>query len=1058
MTILSQIGLKLTAEGGEQVNRELALVSRGTKETAKSSDVLGDALSRVRGLFIGFSVAATVREFFQAADAMTAVNARLKLATTSTQEYAQAQADVYRISQGQSASLRETADLYARLADPIRKLGGSSKEVAGITEALAASLRISGTTGAAAAGAITQFAQAMASGALRGDEFNSVNEAAPRLMQALEAALGKTRGQLRGMAEDGKLTADVVGNALLSELGRLKAESATLPDTVGTAFQRLQNDLGMFASQVDTAAGASSSLASVLVGVSGLVNQLGVSFSSAGTSTRAAASDLDLAALAITAVGRVLETVTVLGANVAFVLKGVGLELGGLAAQAAALVRGDFAQVGEIHRQMQADADANRKAIDAFSTSVLGSTERVLQQRDALRAGTVSASENTAEMAKLARQSGITADAKLKQAQATKTEAELEKEAAKAKRDSAKAEKDRADAAVSAAALRNQIAEDAIAADEKSRQATEAQIKTAREYLEKLEFETKALSMTSAERAVSTAMRELERQGIEKGTLAYDAYIEKIREAVLTKDQVQTTVDNAKKQADDLEKLNDQIGQSLANALMDGGKSAWEYIKGLFRSQVLSPVIQAVLAPVTGAATNIIGGLTGALTGGGGGLGGAISSIGGLSSLASATGVFGAGLSAGLGGLLGGFSGIGAALSGSASLIGGGSLAAGLGLGVGVLGPLALLAGPVLSSLFGRKLKDFGIEGELSTEGIDGNNFRFFKGGLFSSNKTKRTDLDPAVDAAFDSGLTAASATVRAYADILGLPVQAIAGYSEQIKISFKGLSEDEIREKIAQTITSFQDNLATVYSKALEQYARAGESANQTLQRLAQLEVFAQNINSFGGVFSRIATLGIDARESLIALAGGVDALLSKTQDFVRLYYSEQEQAAIAARQVLDNLWAAAPFQVSLSGLTTTAQYRELLESQDLNAEEGRQRFNALLSNASAFAQVAQYLQANGGNIGRLAASAPADAVLDTLFNGQAATQEPLQIGFDQVTAGIAQGNSDVVTAIGRLREEVIGLRGDTGLVISNTAATTRQLSAWDDGGFLATTQGEGA
>lgn len=1017
MAIVSKIGLKLTAEGGQQVQRELQLVDKSAENAGKSSDTLGSAFGRLKGLFAGFTAAVLVRDFVQTADAMTQVNARLKLATTSTEEYAQAQRDVTRISQSQGSALRETADLYARLSDPIRKLGGSSREVAGITEALAASLRISGTTGAAAAGAITQFSQAMASGALRGDEFNSVNEAAPRLMQALEAALGKTRGELRQMAEQGKLTADVVGNALIGQLSALKTESQSLPETVGTAFQKLQNELSLFVAEADAASGATSTLATGITFVADLVGQFSTALKGAGATTRETSADFGLLDVALFSVGKVIETVALVGSDVAFVMRGIGTEIGGLAAQAAALVRGDFSQIGEIHRLMKADSEANRKELDAFQKSISGATDRVVAQRQALQQSTLSASENTAEMNKLARQSGITADTLLRQTGAAKGGAEATK------------------AAAAAAKAAEQQAKAQAEAEKRLEKALSAKSAVTQESVKALNFYSDALpdvlALTQAEiDLINSAAGEYER------------------------------ITAARAKADELKAINQQIGQSLSDALMDGGKSAWEYLKGLFRSQVLSPVIQAVLAPVTGAATNIIGGLTGALTGGGGGggLGGAISSIGGLSSLASATGVFGAGLSAGLGGLLGGFSGIGAALSGSASLIGGGSLAAGLGLAAGVLGPLALLAGPVLSSLFGRKLKDFGIEGELSTEGIDGNNFRFFKGGLFSSNKTKRTDLDPAVDAAFDSGLTAASATVRAYADILGLPVQAIAGYSEQIKISFKGLSEDEIREKIAQTITSFQDNLATVYSKALEQYARAGESANQTLQRLAQLEVFAQNINSFGGVFSRIATLGIDARESLIALAGGVDALLSKTQDFVRLYYSEQEQAAIAARQVLDNLWAAAPFQVSLSGLTTTAQYRELLESQDLNAEEGRQRFNALLSNASAFAQVAQYLQANGGNIGRLAASAPADAVLDTLFNGQAATQEPLQIGFDQVTAGIAQGNSDVVTAIERLREEVIGLRGDTGLVISNTAATTRQLSAWDDGGFLATTQGEGA
>jgi tape measure domain-containing protein len=1030
MAIISNIGLKLTAEGGEQVQRELRLVDNSADKTAKSTDVLGDAFGRLRGLFLGFSAAVLAREFVQTADAMTAVNARLKLATTSTEEYARAQQDVYRISQAQGSSLRETADLYARLADPIRKLGGSSKEVAAITESLAASLRISGTTGAAAAGAITQFAQAMASGALRGDEFNSVNEAAPRLMQALEASLGKTRGELRGMAEDGKLTADVVGNALIGQLSALQAESATLPETVGVAFQKLQNELGLFVAGANDATGATSGLAQLISGAAMLVREFSGALTTSSASTRDLTSQSNLLVLTLASLGRVMETVVVLGANVGYVFSTIAKQVE-VTARARDLFRqGDWEGGMAVWRSWSAEADAARARIDAFSDAVVGSTDRVLAQREALKAGTVTASENVAEMSRLARQAGLTSDALKSGAVSAKEQAAQQKAAAKAAGEQADAEA----RLLKAFSAKNSVTESAVALVDK-------QLSSGTKLLELGQREIDAID------AAATARDK-----------AFDGYRQYYQSRV---DGEALVVDAAEESAQRITKLNDQIGQSLANALMDGGKSAWEYIVGLFRSQVLSPVIQAVISPITGGLSSAISGAIGSFGGVQGAASGGSGLLGSASSLLSAggalggLGVFGASVGAGFSGLLSG--GLGAALSGSASLLGAGNLAAGLGLGLGALGPIALAVGVLGPKLFGRKLKDFGIEGQLSTEGIDGNAYRYYKGGLFRSNKTKRSELDPGIDSAFDAGLAAATATVQSYVSTLGLPVQALAGYSEQIKLSFKGLSEDEIRQLISDTVADFQANLASVYSQAVSEYARAGETALQTLQRLSALEQLSAALNDYGGAFSRIATLSIDARESLVSLAGGIETLLGKTQEFVRLYYSEQEQAALAARQVSARLSDAG---VNVAGLSSTAEYRALLEGQDLNSEQGRVQFAALLDSAGAFAQLAQFLQANGGTLSSLAQSAPANEVLQTLFDAQAQTQEPLQIGLDNVSATVAQGSGEVVGAIDRMRQELseqlIGLRSETGVVISNTAAAARQLSAWDDGGYVLT-QSEG-
>lgn len=401
-----------------------------------SADRIGSLARGLRntlgGVFGGLSVAYLVREFVQIADAMAGVDSRLKLATRSSAEYETAQRDVYRISQANMAPLRETATLYARLADPIRKLGGDASTTATITESFAAALRVSGASSEEASSATLQFAQAMASGALRGEEFNAVNEAAPRVMQALEASLGKSRGELRKMAEQGELTADVVGNALVKQFVTLTAEAASMPVTVSGAMTQLKNDVGAFVSTIDGATGATGGLAGMISGVAGLLREFAVAFSLVGSGARTASADIDLVGIALAAVGRVIEASILLNSDFVYVFRSIGIEIGGLAAQAAALVRGDFAQVGEIHRLMKEDAAANRAEHDRFQQSVAGATDRMLAQRDAMRRSTLSTSENTAELSKLMRQSQGAATVLRAQTSATQAGSAAQQAAARA--------------------------------------------------------------------------------------------------------------------------------------------------------------------------------------------------------------------------------------------------------------------------------------------------------------------------------------------------------------------------------------------------------------------------------------------------------------------------------------------------------------------------------------------------------------------------------------------------------------------------------------------------
>lgn len=191
----------------------------------------------------GVSALALARQFLSLADASKQMDSQLKLATKTFGTLGQAQADVDRLAADTRSGLVETTALYGNLLRATQTLGGTQEQAARATETFSKALKIGGADTQSAASATLQFGQALASGVLRGDEFNSIAEASPRILQLLADALGKPRSELRALAEDGKLTSDLLFRALTDRrfTAGIDEEFQTLPITFGDAMQQVQN-------------------------------------------------------------------------------------------------------------------------------------------------------------------------------------------------------------------------------------------------------------------------------------------------------------------------------------------------------------------------------------------------------------------------------------------------------------------------------------------------------------------------------------------------------------------------------------------------------------------------------------------------------------------------------------------------------------------------------------------------------------------------------------------------------------------------------------------------
>ena len=240
-------------------------------KTRAGVESISTQLALVKTQLIGAFGVAQVGRFLtstlDAAEAWKSYQARLKLATDSQTEFNRATAGTFEIAQRTGTEVGQVGNLYARLTQATEKLGLTQKAALKITEDISRAIQISGGTAETAAAAIQQLSQGLASGVLRGDEFNSVMENSPRLARALADGIGVGVGELRKMAEQGKLTADVVTKALQSQSGVIAKEFATLPNTIGKATARLSNEWQKLLGDFDKTHGVTEGVAKGLEAV-----------------------------------------------------------------------------------------------------------------------------------------------------------------------------------------------------------------------------------------------------------------------------------------------------------------------------------------------------------------------------------------------------------------------------------------------------------------------------------------------------------------------------------------------------------------------------------------------------------------------------------------------------------------------------------------------------------------------------------------------------------------------------------------------------------------------
>jgi tape measure domain-containing protein len=247
------------------------------QQTQKSGSGLMTIIGRLGGAAALLGGGAV---FISFSDQMTNMTNQLRLAVGAEGDLVGTRRALLEISNESRVGVVATTELYSKLSRATKDLNLSQGDLLQITDTINKTFVISGASTAETEGSIRQLSQALNSGVLRGEEFNSVAEQSPRLMQALQDSTGKTAGELRALAADGKLTSQVLIAALTGQAAAISKEFETTESTVAQATTVAMNSIKTLVGVFNEGSGATASLAGGILNVAASFNDFAASMES----------------------------------------------------------------------------------------------------------------------------------------------------------------------------------------------------------------------------------------------------------------------------------------------------------------------------------------------------------------------------------------------------------------------------------------------------------------------------------------------------------------------------------------------------------------------------------------------------------------------------------------------------------------------------------------------------------------------------------------------------------------------------------------------------------
>ncbi|KOE31385.1 tail protein [Aggregatibacter actinomycetemcomitans D17P-3] len=274
---------KAGAAGIDELGKKADQTTAKLGKTRAGIESISLQLARLKTQAIGFTLGnLAVTNLTQTIDQYNNYTARIKLVSKSNAEARGTFNELMQIANQTGSVFSATAELYTRF---YRALGdnANSAELLQFTRTIQQAVAVSGAGAEEAKAAIIQLSQGLASGTLRGEEFNSVAEQMPILLEVLQKSLGKTRGELRKMAEQGELTPKIILSATKEAADEIQRQYEQMPLTIGRAVNQLSNSWLEFIGNTDKTLSASKLVAGAISSVADNLDLLAAALIIAGT-------------------------------------------------------------------------------------------------------------------------------------------------------------------------------------------------------------------------------------------------------------------------------------------------------------------------------------------------------------------------------------------------------------------------------------------------------------------------------------------------------------------------------------------------------------------------------------------------------------------------------------------------------------------------------------------------------------------------------------------------------------------------------------------------------
>ena len=241
MVTTATLSVNVTANGARTAGNDLSHLARQSSKAEQAVAAVETQLNRMQKLLAIGGLASLGKQVLDAADKMQSLHSQLKQVTSGMTDYTHAEKALFEISQRTTASLEATTQAFVSTKRALAEMGVTTNQTLKFTETLNKAMAVGGVNAESQKSALLQLSQALGSGVLQGDEFRSIAENAPIILDVVAEYMGKSRAEIKKLASDGKITSKVLFEAISGASGKISAKFDEMPMTFGQAMQQMEN-------------------------------------------------------------------------------------------------------------------------------------------------------------------------------------------------------------------------------------------------------------------------------------------------------------------------------------------------------------------------------------------------------------------------------------------------------------------------------------------------------------------------------------------------------------------------------------------------------------------------------------------------------------------------------------------------------------------------------------------------------------------------------------------------------------------------------------------------